>query len=201
MFRTVLVLLFALLFAAPSHASVITTGAWQAGPQASNNGSTFYSNTSWDGAELNIGFLLEGTANLEYLTPASFSIEGELLGLTFVGGITAWANGQLTFTDGVFHYNSGTGHLSDSLSMPWQYALFRQVNGNLTIYWLGIEDITFGNNDWDYNDYVVRFEQQRQGEAPVPEPTVLSLLLLGGAYVFRQKAHSLRHGEGSSRQA
>jgi len=46
--------------------SVVGTGTFQSGWTASNNGSTFFSNTSWDGANMNIGFCLAGGGNCNF---------------------------------------------------------------------------------------------------------------------------------------
>lgn len=172
--KLVFTLLFIAVFACLVEAGPITTGSWIATPTASNSADTFYSNRSWDGLTQNIGFKLPG--ELEYLSNSAFSFEGELLNLTYLGGITAWSVGNaLSIHDGVFHYNSGTGHTSNSLLFPLQYALFRRVGLQETTYYLGIEDITRGANDWDYNDYIVSFQQIHQ----VPEPGTLLLLISG----------------------
>jgi hypothetical protein len=46
--------------------SVVGTGTFQNGWTASTNGSTYFSNTSWDGANMNIGFCLAGGGNCNF---------------------------------------------------------------------------------------------------------------------------------------
>ena len=172
--KLVFTLLFIAVFACLVEAGPITSGVWLTAPTASNSGDTFYSNRSWDGLAENIGFKLPG--ELEFLSNSPFTFADPIFNLTYLGGITAWDSGNsLSFSGGVFSYDSGTGHTSNSLLIPRQYALFRLVTDNVTTYYLGIEDITRGNNDWDYNDYIVSFQQTHQ----VPEPGTLLLLVSG----------------------
>ncbi|MBS1852362.1 MAG: DUF4114 domain-containing protein [Acidobacteria bacterium] len=46
--------------------TVVGDGSFQSGWSASNNGSTFFNNASWDGSNLNIGFCVAGGGNCNY---------------------------------------------------------------------------------------------------------------------------------------
>ena len=113
--------------------------------------SPFWSGASWDGADKGIKFLIENdygsTSAIEYLHDpsgsfTSFLFDDLTLNVTKFNGITAWTNGVFgRRADGAFTYDSGTGHVSNSMDSPEQYALFRVVLPEVTHYFLGIEDI------------------------------------------------------------
>jgi len=205
-----------LVLLAPSTAMAgpITTGVWSAiEPPASTltfgTGGLFpfWSGASWDGADQGIKFLIEreygSTSALEYLHDpsgsfTSFLFDDENLVVTKFNGISGWTGGVFgRRADGAFTYDSGTGHVSNSMDRPEQYALFRVILPEVTHYFLGIEDILLSSGlatDHDYNDFVVRFDVVPQ---PVPEPGTLLLLGSGvGALVARRKLAARKaHGE------
>src|SRR5262245_19631779 len=146
----------------------------------------FWSGLSWDCTYCGVGYLIdaEHTLGIEYLhngagRAAAFRFDPSDITLpTFFAGITAWTNGRFGVrADGVFTYDSGTGHVSNSWDNPEQYALFRIVGPETTRYFLGIEDIlvSYPVNDHDYNDYIATFQETHR----VPEPTSLALMGVG----------------------
>ena len=182
-----------LLFASLVHAGPITTGVWST-TVAPNDPTAFYTGISWDGANKGIGYLLG--SGYEYLNDGNGNAVGFEFGdqaiedLHKIGGITAWTNGILQMTDGIFQYDSGTGRFSDSQSMGVQYALFRLI-ADPTYYVLGIEDILLSEdrNDHDYNDAIYSFRVQNPPPTPTPEPASLLLLGSGMIIVARKVKH------------
>jgi hypothetical protein len=140
-----------------------------------------------------VGHVLQTDSDLEFLHDGAgyataFRFDDPAIQTTLLFNITAWTNGVLgRDQNGAFTYNSGTGRLSNSWTMPGQYALFRRVGTNYTQYFMGVEDILLSEraNDRDYNDYVVTFTLPTQ----VPEPSTLMMLGLGlAAIVLRARA-------------
>ena len=86
-------------------------------------------------------------------------------------------NELTVLTGGELSYWTGTRTLS-SVTTPLQFAYWPTPGGqSLTV---GIEDLT-SPSDWDYNDYIVRFERR-----DVPETGTLGLLLVGLGSVLRR---------------
>lgn len=214
----------ALALSTPAVAAPITVpsgGTWIPVTAPNQDGTPFWDNTSWDGANQNVGFRLQSLlgaqyGNLEYLDVASFVIGAtgqnvelkvevagqagnnalyynnggadQLIfsgaaapGATFAGPIA----GPFSF---VFYSNGSPANAWSSSSDSWdqQFALFRLTGTQQ--YFLGIEDLT--NGDWDYNDMIVSFELQAP---PVPEPGTLLLFgagILGAAARLRRRARS-----------
>jgi hypothetical protein len=152
----------------------------------------FWNGASWDGPNKGIGDLLQtlGYSDLEFLhngagEAVEFRFDDPAIATTLLYNITAWTGGVLGRNEfGAFTYNSGTGRISNSWTMPGQYALFRRVGAGYTQYFMGVEDILLSElrNDRDYNDHVVTFTLP----TPVPEPSTLLLLGLGLAAAARR---------------
>ena len=132
---------------------------------------------------------------LEYLTNGSgsftsFRFEEDIFNLTKIGGITSRSNGVLGVgAGGALTYSNGYGPAMNSWDDPGQFALFRQVLPETTHYFIGVEDLLFGDpiNDSDYNDYVARFDTRE-----VPEPATLLLLGSGMAVIAARKKLAAR---------
>lgn len=151
--------------------------------------SPYWSGLSWDCPQCGVGYLVASIQpdwrELEYLhngvggaTGFRFAPDADITDPTLLFQMTGWRNGVFgRRADGAFTYDSGTQRLSNSWDQGEQYALFRIVRPETTLYYLGIEDILMAQlNDHDYNDYVTGFSER----ASVPEPS--SLLLLGCAF-------------------
>jgi hypothetical protein len=190
---------FFLLAPALASAGPITIGSWSSMASVVTNGdqAPFWDGRSWDGPMKNVGNLLStfGYADLEFLHDGNgyavaFRFDDPAIDPTLLFKITAWTSGVLARDQsGAFTYNSGTGRISNSWTMPGQYALFRRVVGTSTQYFMGVEDILLSEsaNDRDYNDHVVTFTQPTS----VPEPSTLMLLGLGlAATALRARARA-----------
>jgi PEP-CTERM motif len=202
-----LVLAMVLLVPSLGAAEPISTGVWSALPPADGDGFPFWDGDSWDGPLEGVGYLLEEYSgfnyeDLEYLHDGgqfvAFTFNGPIVAPTLFASITAWTNGVLTYSPGgAFTYSNGMVPDTNSVDNPEQFALFRHVGPDVITYFLGVEDIPFsfapGNNDLDYNDYVVTFTQ------PVPEPSTLLLLgtSLAGLAVRKMRGRSRRRESSS----
>jgi len=158
----------------------------------------FWSNSSWDGPLMNVGYLINAfeTEGLEYLhdghgNHTSFLFDDEILNTTWINGITSRTGSVLgRRADGAFTYGGGgTGDVWNSWDNGEQFALFRLVGPESTRYFLGVEDMLFTDvwNDHDYNDHVVTFQT-----ASVPEPGTLLLLCSGMAALAARKKLAAR---------
>ena len=157
----------------------------------------FWAGASWDGPDLGVGSLINAykTTGLEYLHDSnknytSFRFTEDALDFTKIFGITAWTNGSLSMSNGVFTYNNGAGNIYNSWDNPGQFALFRLTGPETIHYFLGIEDIVISQlvNDRDYNDFVVSFSTPQ----PVPEPGTLLLLGSGAAALAARRKVAAR---------
>lgn len=188
---TRLVFLFALLLLSPpAFAGPITAGVWSSVSGVDSNQDPFWDGASWDCDTCNVAQILAGTTGLgglEYLHDGSggftsFAFDQPLLDFMVLASMTGWKDGVLEHkAGGAFGYDSGTGHVSDSLDGGKQYALFRRVGLDSTQYFMGVEDILLSqaHNDRDYNDLIVAFTVPNEVvPAVVPEPS--TLILIGG---------------------
>jgi hypothetical protein len=191
-----------LLLPATSRADIITAGVWSSAATTMVNEDLdpFWDNPSWDGADLNVGFLIGANRNasLEFLhgglgNPVAFRFQGPVLRMERLHHITAWDSGVYGFDNELFCYDSHTGRQSNSQDSYAQYALFRIPGPETTRYYLGIEDILLSEtrNDRDYNDTVLTFEV-----ANVSEPSSLTLLLLGAMTLAGRRLLQARRHRG-----
>jgi hypothetical protein len=65
-----------ILFVSPAALadSVVGSGTWQTGWTASNNGSTFFNNASWDGNTMNVGFCVAGGGSCNFSGQSGVSL-------------------------------------------------------------------------------------------------------------------------------
>jgi hypothetical protein len=166
----------------------------------------YWEGLSWDCPTCGLGFLINAyeSSAIEYLNDGSGSAvgfrftQGSVGTPTYFGGMTSWTNGVFgQRDDGVFTYDSGTGHVSNSWDNPEQYALLRIVGVKSTHYFMGIEDILLSEplNDRDYNDYITTFTEINP--VPAPEPSTLVLLGSAGAIAGLRRARARRRARQS----
>jgi hypothetical protein len=199
-------MVFAVLSApALAGAGPITVGSWSTTPPADNNLDPFYDGRSWDCYTCGVGYVLESYGPMEYLHGAdggavAFSFDDPSISWSLVSSQTSWTGGIFEYNNGSFTYDNRHGGVYDSLTSPWQFALFRQVAADFTYYFLGVEDISIAalRNDRDYNDFVVRFalpnpslpDPESDPPKSVPEPS--TVLLMGTALVVGAAARRLK---------
>jgi hypothetical protein len=132
---------------------------------------------SWDGAGQTACEILgvPGTVYTTALDLSPYRPDGVLL-----YEITALNVGNtLTRTpDGGLEYWTGT-RLLTSQAHPVQFAYWHTPGAIL----VGVEDLTHPS-DWDYNDYIVRYEDELP--PAVPEAGTVGLVLLGLARAWRR---------------
>ncbi len=206
-----LILAMALLVPASALADPIAVGvgAWQSvgtplvvsSSEGTLGVAPFWSGTSWDCSVCGINYILEayGLENLEYLhngygrgVDFYFDSSTNLSMPVLISNQTAWQGGIFgRREDGAFTYDSRTGHVSNSREQGEQYALFRVREGNSFTYFMGIEDIlvTAPANDFDHNDFVVRFSEPAHS---VPEPGTLLLMATALAAAGARKLRAQR---------
>lgn len=139
---------------------------------------------SWDGPGLTACELLGREADV---IGGGFNANVYLPGFTLLYEITDFdTSNELTILgNGQLKYKRNIGHLT--------YTSNSTAHENQFAYWffkthtiVGIEDLggkPKENSDWDYNDYVVRFDTVPSN---VPEPTMLLLFGVGLGMVARR---------------
>lgn len=205
MFTSVRILIVAAMLAVPTIAfagPIYPSGATWSLVNPANDGDEFWDNPSVDDATC--GFIcnaggiavlqatLAGAGPVEYLHDGSgnavpFSFD-DVVFPNLAASMTSWSGGTFQqLADGSFSYNANQAahpeQVSNSLTNPNQFVLFRAAVGNGYMYWIGIEDVRLDLPvpmgivaDGDYNDYMVSFRQTN-----VPEP---GLILLMGTGLF-----------------
>lgn len=172
----------------PSVASA--TPVWSPMPPATNSGSPFYNNPSWDGEFEGIAWRLSGQEYLHdgFGNPVPFVIPG-VLSFANLGGTSAllevhqFSHNPLT---GDFVLDTGGNgyvvHSGDPDGIG--VLLTRVVSAGWTDYQVWFEDLPFGATDGDWQDEGRAFRipvelTPTPTDVPVPTPEPAMLLLFG----------------------
>lgn len=130
---------------------------------------------SWDGVGLTACELIGREADA---IDVAFNANDYLSGFVVLYEITDYdaSNVLGILGDGSLEYIRNTGHPVYGSFAFWYYDTHTII---------GIEDLGYNNenSDWDYNDYVVRFDRQ---PIAVPEPLLITMLGIGLVGIARR---------------